>query len=195
MDVMSLHSILSSYGDIIKLDYKFDIDETIKQLKTVPNWISAVNNKTAINLTGPIEDLGLDSPPEIKHAKNQQYNGNLDLCPNIKSFFDLWSNLARCRAVIMKKGSFFRPHRDAYRLNDQFRIFIPLNKTKDSDWIFFYNGKIERFEEGVPYILNTRKIHGSFAMADDIYHIIMSIYLNEQNLKQIIKMLPDCEEN
>ena len=61
--------------------------------------------------------------------------------------------------------------------------------------MFFYDGKIERFEAGVPYILNTRKTHGSFAMADDIYHILMSVYLNEQNLRQIAKILPDCEEN
>lgn len=194
MELMSLHSILSSYGDIVKLNYKFE-QQTIDELKTVSNWITGPNNKTAINLTGPIEDLGLDAPPEIKHARNQPYNTNLETCPSIKLFFDKWTELARCRAVTMKKGSFFRPHRDAYRLNDQFRIFIPLNKTKDKDWMFFYDGKLARFEAGVPYILNTRKTHGSFAMADDIYHIIMSLYLNEQNLKQIAKMLPDCEEN
>jgi len=194
MEAMSLHSILSSYGDIIKLDYKFK-QQTIDELKSVSNWLPGPNNKTAINLTGPIEDLGLDAPPEIKHARNQPYNANLEMCPSIKLFFDKWTELARCRAVTMQKGSFFRPHRDAYRLNDQFRIFIPLNKTKDSDWMFFYDGKIERFEAGVPYILNTRKTHGSFAMADDIYHILMSVYLNEQNLRQIAKILPDCEEN
>jgi hypothetical protein len=194
MEIMSLHSVLSAYGDIVKLNYKF-APIAIEELKAVPNWILGPNGKVAINLTGPIEDLGLDSPPEIKHAKNQPYNSNLEACPGIKSFFDKWSDIARCRAVHMNKGSFFRLHRDAYRLNDQFRIFIPLNKTKDDDWVFLYDGRIERFEAGVPYILNTRKTHGSFAMADGIYHIIMSLYLTEQNLKQIARMLPNCEEN
>lgn len=194
MEVMSLHSILCSYGDVVKLNYKFD-SKTIEELKSISEWIPGPNNKTAINLTGPIEDLGLNSPPEIKHARNQPYNSNLDRCPSIKSFFDKWKELARCRAVCMNKGSFFRLHRDAYRLNDQFRIFIPLNKTSDDEWVFFYDGHIERFEEGVPYILNTRKVHGSFAMANDIYHIIMSLYINEENLKQIARLLPNCEEN
>ncbi len=194
MEVLNLHSVLSSYGDVVKLNYKFSND-AIEELKQIKNWISGPNDKIAINLTGPIEDLGLNSSAKVKHARNQPYNQNLEMCPTIKRFFDYWEDLARCRAVHMNKGSFFRPHRDAYRLNDQFRIFIPLNKTADNEWVFTYDGKIERFEAGVPYILNTRKVHGSFAMTDGIYHIIMSIFLTQENLRQIAMMLPDCEEN
>ncbi len=194
MDVMSLHSILCSYGDVVELDYKFS-EKTITELKQIKNWLPGPNRKTAINLTGPIEDLGLDTPAEIKHQRNQPYNDNLLKCPSIIEFFDKWSELARCRAATMDKGSFFRLHRDAFRLNDQFRIFIPLNKTKDDEWMFIYDGKIQRFKEGVPYVLNTRKTHGSFAMADDIYHILMSLYINEHNIKQIAKMLPNCKEH
>ena len=121
---MSLHSILSSYGDVVELDYKFD-NSAIEELKQIKDWLPGPNGKTAINLTGPIEDLELDAPPELKHARNQPYNENLERCPSIKNFFDHWTELARCRAATMNKGSFFRLHRDAYRLNDQFRIFIP----------------------------------------------------------------------
>lgn len=194
MEVMSLHSILCSYGDIVKLNYKFS-DLAIQELKQIKNWIKAPNNKLAINLTGPIEDLELDSSHSIKHSRNQPYNQNLESCPSIKEFFNFWEDLARCRAVNMNKGSYFKLHRDAYRLNDQFRIFIPLNKTADHEWIFLYDGKIKKFESGVPYILNTRKEHGSFSMDDGIYHIIMSIFLNVNNLKRISSMLPNCQDN
>ena len=194
MDTMSLHSILCSYGDVVELDYKFS-DDAITELKQITNWLPGPNKKTSINLTGPIEELGLDALADVKHQKNQPYNENLLKCPTIKVFFDKWTELARCRAATMDKGSFFRLHRDAFRLNDQFRIFIPLNKTTDDEWIFMYDGSIQRFKEGVPYILNTRKVHGSFAMADGIYHILMSLFLNEQNIKQISKMLPNCKEH
>ena len=194
MDVMSLHSILCSYGDVVELDYKFS-EKTITELKQIKDWLPGPNRKTAINLTGPIEDLGLDTPAEIKHQRNQPYNDNLLKCPSIIEFFDKWTELARCRVATMNKGSFFRLHRDAFRLNDQFRIFIPLNKTTDDEWIFIYDGKVQRFKSGVPYVLNTRKTHGSFAMADDIYHILMSVYLNKENVKQIAKMLPNCKEH
>lgn len=193
MEVLNLHSILSSYGDIVKLNFKFD-NSALEDLKKIKEWISGPNNKVGINLTGPIEDLGLDSPADIKHARNQQYNENIKSCPSIKEFFDLWEDLARCRAVNMNKGSFFRLHRDAFKLHAQFRIFIPLNKTSDDEWIFIYDGKIQRFEAGVPYILNTRKSHGSFAMSDDIYHVIMSVFLTEKSLKTITNLLPNCKE-
>jgi len=193
MDTMSLHSILSSYGDVVELDYRFG-DDTIQELKQIKDWLPGPNGKTAINLTGPIEDLGLDSPPEIKHARNQPYNENLNQCPSLKLFFDSWTDLARCRAVCMNKGSFFKLHRDAFELHSQFRIFIPLNKTSDDEWVFLYDGGIQKFKAGVPYILNTRKAHGSFAMSDDIYHVLLSVYLNEHNLKTIARMLPNCED-
>jgi len=194
MDTMSLHSILCSYGDVVELDYKFS-DNAVNELKQITNWLPGPNGKTAINLTGPIEDLGLDVSADLKHQRNQPYNENLLKCPTIETFFNKWTELARCRAATMDKGSFFRLHRDAFRLNDQFRIFIPLNKTTDDEWIFMYDGSIQRFKQGVPYIVNTRKVHGSFAMADGIYHILMSLFINEQNIKQISKMLPNCKEH
>ena len=194
MDTMSLHSILCSYGDVVELDYKFS-DNAVNELKQITNWLPGPNGKTAINLTGPIEDLGLDVSADLKHQRNQPYNENLLKCPTIETFFNKWTELARCRAATMDKGSFFRLHRDAFRLNDQFRIFIPLNKTTDDEWIFMYDGSIQRFKQGVPYIVNTRKVHGSFAMADGIYHILMSLFINERNIKQISKMLPNCKEH
>ena len=195
MEVINLHSILSSYGDIVELDYKFDSDKTIQELKAIENWIPSPNGKLAINLTGPLNDIGLTSPGEVKHEKNQQYNENLTQCPSIIKFFNHWKELARCRAVLMNKGNYFALHRDAFRRNPQFRIFIPLNKTEDHEWVFIYDGQMTRFKSGVPYILNTRKQHGSFAMADGIYHILMSVYLNEENIKTIGKMLPNCVDH
>ena len=194
MEEIYFHSILSSYGDIVELDYKFE-DDAINQLKKINNWLPGPNNKKGINLTGPIDDLQLDAPSKIKHQKNQTANENLIACPSIKTFFDLWTDLGKCRAANMNKGSFFRLHRDAYKLKPQMRIFIPLNKTKDDEWIFIYDGQVQRFKSGVPYILNTRKPHGSFAMANDIYHVLMHVALNKENLLTVANLLPNCIEN
>jgi len=32
-------------------------------------------------------------------------------------------------------------------------------------------------------------------MADGIYHILMSVFLNESNIKQLAKLLPNCKEH
>ena len=85
-------------------------------------------------------------------------------------------------------------HRDAFRFNPQIRIFIPLNKTEIHQWNFLYEERRVEFKPGVPYVLNTRKQHGSFAMEGGIYHILMSLYLTEANLKTIINSLPNCKE-
>lgn len=187
---MNLLSILNSYGDIVELDYKFS-KKTIDELEKLI-WMIATHGKRAINLTGPEMDLGLES--KDKHDENQQYNSNLKQCPSIIEFFDKWENLARCRAVLMNKGSFFKLHRDAYGINPQFRIFIPLNKTNTDQFCFIYDDKLVKFKPGVPYILNTRKSHGSFAMEDQIYHILMSVYLTDNNLKTVSKLLPNTSE-
>ena len=137
MKDINLLPLLNSYGDIFELDYKFDSEEAINELKKL-EWEQGPNGKRGVNLTGPIGDLTLD--PQI-------------------------------------------------------RIFIPLNKTDVSQWNFIYENKRIDFKPGVPYILNTRKQHGSFAMSDDIYHILMSVFLTENNLKTIISMLPNCKEH
>ena len=192
MKDINLLPLLNSYGDIFELDYKFDSEEAINELKKL-EWEQGPNGKRGVNLTGPIGDLTLDH--KGKHAEYQEPNTNTHNCPSIIDFFTKLENLARCRAAHMNAGSFFSMHRDAYRLNPQIRIFIPLNKTDVSQWNFIYENKRIDFKPGVPYILNTRKQHGSFAMSDDIYHILMSVFLTENNLKTIISMLPNCKEH
>jgi|TARA_B100000073_G_scaffold344498_1_gene351434 hypothetical protein len=184
---------LSSYGDIVELDWEFDTETIIKQLSELDNWEQGPNGKKGINLTGPVSGLGLND--KNKHSEDQEANENLLKCEDLHNFFKKWQNLARCRAVHMNAGSFFRLHRDAYRDNPQMRIFIPLNKTDLHEWAFMYNDKLANFKAGKAYILNTRKPHGSFAMVDDIYHILMSVHITEENFKTVTKMLPNCKEH
>lgn len=185
-------TLMSQFGDCVELNYKFDSDNVIRclsQLKYQPGS----GNKLGVNLTGPVDDLGLDS--KDKHAQDQSYNSNLQACPELVKFFDLWTDLARCRAVIMNEGSFFKMHRDAFRDNPQFRIFIPLNNTEDHEWRFMYESGELKFKPGVPYILNTRKSHGSFCMADNTHHVLMSVHINQDNFRTITQLLPNCKDH
>lgn len=189
INTQNLHSILSSYGDQVELDYKFDPEETILELYNL-DWQEVINNKSAINFNGSIDNLMAD-----KHAHNQEWNSNLDACPSIKKFFDKFDSLAKCRAFKLDKGSYFAPHRDAWRYNEQFRIVVFLNKTEKEDFMFFLDDKIVYFKPGVPYILNTRKVHGSFCMSDNVYHIVMSVFLTKENMDVVMNMLPHINEH
>lgn len=188
---IKLLTLLNSYGDVVELDYQFDSERVIEELKQL-NWQETTHGKSGLNLTGPEEDIGLESVN--KHDADQDYNNNLLRCTHLLPFFDEWEKLARCRACNMNSGSFFKMHRDAHKMRPQMRIFIPLNKTDVHEWNFIYNTERVTFKPGVPYILNTRKQHGSFAFVDDIYHILMSVYLTENNLKTVMNMLPNCKE-
>jgi hypothetical protein len=80
-------------------------------------------------------------------------------------------------------------------MNPQMRIFIPLNKTDISEWAFIYDKELYQFKPGKAYILNTRKQHGSFSFSNGIYHVLMSVYLTENNLRTVQTMLPNCKDH
>ena len=184
-----LLTILNSYGDIVELDWDFDVDSIIKQLSSNKNWVTApsVSAPQGLPLTGS-NNLDL----RTKDSKEGEYNDNLKSCPSLLKFFDNWSSLAKCHAVKMNSGNFFRLHRDAYKTTQQMRIFIPLNKTELHEWAFIYDKQLAPFKAGKPYLLNTKKQHGSFAFVDDIYHILMGVYINPHNFKVITNLLPNC---
>ena len=182
-------TLLNSYGDIVELDWDFDVDNIIKQLSSNDNWITApsVSAPQGLSLTGS-NNLDL----RTKDSKEGEYNDNLKSCPSLIEFFDKWNSLAKCHAVKMDAGNFFRLHRDAYKTTQQMRIFIPLNKTELHEWAFIYDKQLAPFKAGKPYLLNTKKQHGSFAFVDDIYHILMGVYINPHNFKVVTNLLPNC---
>jgi phosphopantetheinyl transferase len=149
----------------------------------------STGNKAGVNLTHSGDQENLSLRDENKHDVDQQYTDYLNQCTELLPFFDKWEKLARCRAVKLQEGSFFRLHRDAWRMNPQMRIFIPLNKTDISEWAFIYD------KPGKAYILNTRKQHGSFSFSNGIYHVLMSVYLTENNLRTVQTMLPNCKDH
>lgn len=189
---IQLLTLLNSYGDVIELDWEFDANSIISDLKNL-EWEQGPNGKSGLNLTGP--PSGLDLEHEKKHDAYQVPNQNLNSCTGLVPFFSKWEKLARCRAVELQAGSFFGMHRDAHKMRPQMRIFIPLNKTDVHQWNFIYNTELHHFKPAKPYILNTRKQHGSFAMVDGIYHILMSVFITEENIKTVQNMLPNCKEN
>ena len=68
-----LLTILNSYGDIVELDWKFDSNTIIQELKSVDNWIDGSNHKKGLPLTGSSEQLNLTS----KDNKEGEINDNL----------------------------------------------------------------------------------------------------------------------
>ena len=99
---IQLLTLLNSYGDIIELDWEFDANGIISDLKNL-KWEQGPNGKSGLNLTGP--PSGLDLEHEKKHDAYQVPNQNLNSCTGLVPFFSKWEKLARCRAVELLRSS------------------------------------------------------------------------------------------
>ena len=64
-------TILNSYGDIVELNYQFDVSSIIDELKSVDKWIDGTNNKKGLTLTGSVNDL------ELTKRNDSSINDNL----------------------------------------------------------------------------------------------------------------------
>ena len=73
-------TILNSYGDIVELDYQFDVPSIIDELKSVDNWIDGTNNKKGLTLTGSVDDL------ELTKRNDSSINDNLKKFLEIEGF-------------------------------------------------------------------------------------------------------------
>ena len=186
-DTATLLTLLNSYGDIVELDWEFDVDNIITELSSNSNWSTgpSVSAPKGLSLTGN-KTLDLS----VRDINEGKINDNLG--PSLLDFFKLWNSLGKCHAANMNAGNFFRLHRDSYKTTQQMRIFIPLNKTELHEWAFIYDKQLAPFKAGKPYLLNTKKQHGSFAFVDDIYHILMGVYINPHNFRVVTNLLPNC---
>ena len=63
-------TILNSYGDIVELDYQFDVQSIIEELKSIDNWIDGSNNKKGLTI-GSVNDL------ELTKRNDSSINDNL----------------------------------------------------------------------------------------------------------------------
>ena len=77
-----LLTTLNSYGDIVELDWKFDSDTIIQELKSVDNWIEGENSKRALSLTGSNNNLELHTKSDSEGIAND----NLKKCPSLLNF-------------------------------------------------------------------------------------------------------------
>ena len=73
-------TILNSYGDIVELDYQFDVQSIIDELKSVDKWIDGSNNKKGLTLTGSVDDL------ELTKRNDSSINDNLKSVHHFQNF-------------------------------------------------------------------------------------------------------------
>lgn len=172
--------ILDRYGDIVELDYSLNTEQAIRELRALDATWKLEKSRTYIDFIGdPFRDYKIKD--EVK-----ELNSLADDCPTIKDYIKLFPDVHKARVQRMDTGSFFEPHRDHFQGGERFRVFMALNNVELQKYAFFYDGSIYTFKAGVPYIINTAKVHGSMSFADETYHLLLSVNRTDEAIKAVI---------
>lgn len=172
--------ILDRYGDIIELNYSLDTAKAIEELRALNNIWKTEKTRQYVDFIG---DLFQDY--SVKD-ETTMLNSLADDCPTIRDYIKIFPDVHKARVQRLDTGSFFEPHRDHFQGGKRFRLFMALNNVELQKYAFFYDGRIFTFKAGVPYIINTAKVHGSMSFADETYHLILSVNTTEESIKTVI---------
>jgi len=137
----------------------------------------------------------LDSLPEYNKEHNTQihethfnvptpvyeYSGLKKILEPIKDHI--------CRSHILKisPGGYFPPHRD-YRRNvfSTFRLLIPLQNMNPPSSVFIIEDKIQHWEEGTMYFVDTAKMHYLFnAGFSPSYMVVVNAVINSDTVNYV----------
>jgi hypothetical protein len=84
--------------------------------------------------------------------------------------------------VTMNKGSFFLPHRDFISKTSSsiIRLNCFITNTQPEECTYIVDGKIQSFELGRWYIVNTYRTHYSFSFKDNAIHYIVDLDVSDE---------------
>lgn len=205
-----LYQYLSAYGNVYETRHKLNdpskfvkwTEENFTYVKYNPRKFINRYGLSITSLSGDLDGIpDLDSLYEFNKENYTNYSDK-----DFRTFTSVYNynDLKHCispiekylfRSHILKldTGGFFPPHRDFYGMVfESFRIIIPLANMNPPAFTFIVDDKIQYWNYGSLYFVDTAKMHylfnSSFAPS---YMIVLNVELNEhtinfitQNLKQ-----------
>ena len=176
--------MIEHYGDIVELDYRLG-EGVLEGCKQIQDWEwNTEKTRQYIDLIGRI-----DQGYRGKDEDDLEPNEFMKRFPEAEQLIKEFEGVYKARIARMQPGSYFEPHRDHFQGGIRFRILVPLNNTGRDKYAFFYEDKIIEFKERVPYILNTRKVHGAMCFAPDTYHLLLSVNNTVDNQRKAVEMM------
>lgn len=204
----------SMYSSLVHMGNCFDL-WTGQEESNLINIIEAVKSKTmewqrynprkdiprygvsCTSLTGEIEtpSIDLDSILEYNRENGTSYT-ELSFKTPTKYFhlirpwiIGLEDHVRRSHILKLKPGGFFPIHRDIRRVDIMsFRLFLPILNCNPPHMAFIIDDKIQTFEHGKIYFINTSLAHAvtNFSMKESIFGVV-NVELNEQAVRWVMK--------
>jgi hypothetical protein len=203
---LELYNYLSIYGTVYETSHK--LKSYLKFVKWTEENFTYVRynprkeiNRYGLSITSLSGELNgipdLDSLYEYNKENNTNY-----VEQDFKTFTEVYNyeDLKECiypiekhifRSHILKleSGGFFPGHRDIRGMNfDSFRIIIPLENMNPPLFTFIVDNKIQHWNYGKLYFVDTAKMHYLFnASFSPSYMIVLNIELNEDTVNFVTK--------
>ena len=198
---------LSNLGDVVPLNVSVNIEKTRKELEYFKDeWKQynprKPNSREGLSITsldGKLSGIpDLDSLIEYNKLNNVRVK-EIDInvrtavaekVQSITPLLDIFDTLGRSHFIRLNRGGFFPPHRDSKILNvNCFRVITLCHNCKRSDFNFIYEDRLLNLKPGVPYYINTRKVHSVFSYVDDSVQCVLNVPLTKENYRAISQHL------
>lgn len=200
---IQLYNYLTLYGSISQTKHK--ITNTMKFIRWTEENFDYVKynprkniNRLGLSITSLDGNLSgipdLDSLLEYNKENNTAY---VEKDFKIKTpVFDqelkivldpIKDSIFRSHILKIQPGGFFPPHRDFFGLSiDSFRLLIPLANCNPPTFNFVIDDKLQFWEDGYVYFIDTAKMHYLFnAGSVDTYFVVVNCDLNENTVKYV----------
>jgi hypothetical protein len=202
-----LWNSLCNMGNVVKLKFHFDPNQTLEQLEQFKdNWCpynvkkDKVNNRWGLPLTSHSGDV-LDNYHLNSFGYMQKYhdiemkeeNFNTptivyEKLHGIKSIVEQFRpNIGRVHLLRIDQGGFFPPHRDFVGCSPEyFRLLAVFGKCKPENYVQLIDGKPVYPEPGFLYFINFQLDHSVFSFSDELYSLILTVKVNKDTYNTII---------
>lgn len=206
--MINLYSVLTAYGTV------YEINSTMNNTKGFVDWTEEnfeyvkYNPRKDINryglsitsLDGGISGIpDLDSLYEYNIENNSSYHEKdfTTLTPvyehtDLQKVLDpIKEHIFRTHILKLNPGGFFPPHRDFRGTEfDSFRLIIPLQNVNPPSLTFIVDDKIQHWNLGSVYFVDTAKMHYLFNSSfKPSYMIVVNVELNEFTVNYVTKNL------
>jgi len=206
----ALTDFIINWGEVVELDFpKMDLNLVKNVLDKHPGWKPYQPHKTGYNRYG-LSVTSLDGQysgePDLYSLREWQtmtgesYNemsfrkrtNIVQFLPELDQFLNFWEpNLGRTHFLRLDKGGFFPPHRDngAIVAVPTFRIIVPIYNFGINDMKWIQDEKIQRFDLGATYFVNTSRLHSVFSFVDNCLMLVLNVNTDEHILGKMVKKI------
>lgn len=206
----ALTDFIINWGEVVELDFpKMNLNHVKDVLDKHPGWKPYQPHKTGYNRFG-LSVTSLDgqysgepdlySLREWQSMTGESYNemsfrkrtNIVQFLPELDQFLNFWEpNLGRTHFLRLDKGGFFPPHRDngAIVAVPTFRIIVPIYNFGVNDMKWIQDEKIQRFDLGATYFVNTSRLHSVFSFVDNCLMLVLNVNTDEHILGKMVKKI------